>query len=166
MDTRTAPRTYAPGDEPLDRRIVSRGPDLELWQGTVCHAVWTRDDVAGHPSFWFHVVTWLDSGLQKDLRPLLDGSWEALPARPPARRVELPPPRVEGFGEVFRRIGERLDGAKPARIDPLPTIAPGTICKDAAVCGRCGLRYSVQDEDPVTKVPYTCDDCGGPVEVG
>jgi hypothetical protein len=164
MDIRTAPRTYAPGDEPLDRRVVSRGPDLELWQGTTCHAVWTRDEVIGHPSFWPAVTLWLETGRRNDLQTLINGSWAEL--APPPTRVELPPARVQGFSEVFVHIGERIDGAKPARIDPLPTIAPGTICKDAAVCGRCGLRYSVQDEDPVTKVPYTCDDCGGPVEVG
>lgn len=126
------PRIYAPDDEPLDRRVVSRGPDLELWQGPTCHACWTRDEVVGYPSFWPSVIRWLESGMREDLRPLLDGSW--MTRWPPDRvRVDLPPPRVQGFDEVFCLIGERLDGkdeAKPARIDPNPTIAPGTIRKD------------------------------------
>ena len=77
MDTRTAPRTYAPGDEPLDRRIVSRGPDLELWQGATCHAVWTRDEVVGHPSFWPSVVRWLETGLTEDREICLESLWQS-----------------------------------------------------------------------------------------
>jgi hypothetical protein len=200
MDTRTAPRTYTPGDEPLDRRVVSRGPDLELWQGPTCHACWTRDEVVGYPSFWPSVNRWLETGMREDLRQLLDELWMTrLPPDPV--RVNLPPPRVRGFDEMFRRIGDGLDsevdakvdravqntercaehcderGAfggvvslrcmrraghcgrhsyretearrldeketkKPARIDPTPTIAPGTIRKDPTYpvrkCGHCG----------------------------
>jgi hypothetical protein len=75
MQANNTPRKYIPENEPLDRRIISRGPDLELWQGTVCHAVWVRDDVVTHEAFWPQVVAWLDSGMRRDLRPLLDGTW-------------------------------------------------------------------------------------------
>lgn len=35
-----------------------------------------------------------------------------------------------------------------------------------AVCEECGLRYALTPwGDPATDAPYTCDDCGGYVEV-
>ncbi len=178
MDFRTTPRTYPVGDEPLDRRIVSRGPDLELWQGTTCHAVWTRDEVVRCPSFWPLVNRWLETGMLAYLRHLIDGSWAnrffavceytddeirdrikrlygANPARidPDPVRVELPSPRVQGFGEVFRRIGERMDGEKPARIDLNPTVAPGTVRRH-----ECE-KHPARDED-MGKPGHTIWKCG------
>ena len=34
-----------------------------------------------------------------------------------------------------------------------------------AQCEDCGLVYGLADGDPKTEQPYTCDDCGGAVEV-
>lgn len=36
----------------------------------------------------------------------------------------------------------------------------------SAVCGDCGLTYRLGRNDvPITSYPYTCDDCGGYVDV-
>jgi len=47
---------------------------------------------------------------------------------------------------------------------------PFDFCTDPhcnpAVCEDCGLRYPLGRADvPITAHPYTCDDCGGYVDV-
>lgn len=45
-------------------------------------------------------------------------------------------------------------------------IGVGATTTRPAVCEDCGLNYPVGRLDiPITGYPYTCDDCGGYVEV-
>ncbi len=88
-------------------------------------------------------------------------------ASTPPMRVELPPPRVHGFDEMFRRIGDRIDDIaveKPAHVDLNPTIAPGTIRSELAdhkpvhcICGFRGVAFLNED---VKRDGFRCPACG------